>query len=127
MSLLSVSLYLFAPFLILTWKNGIGRKIGAKIDEFIATGSLKKLDTIHHDPTWQAIQTLTTVMGVGPAAAVDFVKRGITTVERELVEENEMNGELIGWFDRGGLLFLFFGADAGADTLYCDNITTLFT
>lgn len=70
--------------------EGIGEKIGAKIDEFIETGRLRKLDKIHDDPTSQAIQLLTSVMGVGPAHAAEFIKRGITTVE-QLRGEKSLN------------------------------------
>ena len=32
--------------LFLTWKQGIGDKIGKKIDEFIKTGKLEKLEKV---------------------------------------------------------------------------------
>lgn len=32
--------------LFLTWKRGIGDKIGKKIDEFIKTGKLEKLEKV---------------------------------------------------------------------------------
>lgn len=61
--------------------QGIGDKIGKKIDEFIKTGKLEKLEKIRSDDTTKAIQQLTRVSGVGPAAARKFVEDGVTTLE----------------------------------------------
>lgn len=60
--------------------NGIGDKIAKKIDEFISTGQLAKLNKIRADDTNVAINELTKVSGIGPAAAAIFVKDGIKTV-----------------------------------------------
>lgn len=60
---------------------GIGDKIGKKIDEFIKTGKLEKLEKIRNDDSTKAIQQLTRVSGNGPAAAKKFVDEGITSVE----------------------------------------------
>lgn len=76
--------------------EGIGAKIGAKIDEYIATGGLKKLDKIQHDPTAQAIQLLTSVVGIGPVAAHEFVKRGITTIDQLRAEKGLNHTQLVG-------------------------------
>jgi DNA polymerase beta len=35
--------------------DGIGKKIGLKIDEILATGKLKKLDTLNEDPKTKAL------------------------------------------------------------------------
>ncbi|KAF6023413.1 POLB [Bugula neritina] len=61
--------------------NGIGAKIGEKIDEFIQTGKLRKLEKIRTDDTSVAINELTKVNGIGPAAAQKLVKEGIMSVE----------------------------------------------
>ncbi|XP_055950643.1 DNA polymerase beta-like [Argiope bruennichi] len=61
--------------------KGVGKKIADKIDEFIDTGKLEKLEKIRKDDTSQAINLLTKVIGIGPAAAQKFVKEGITTIE----------------------------------------------
>ncbi|KAK6187459.1 hypothetical protein SNE40_005484 [Patella caerulea] len=61
--------------------EGIGKQIGKKIDEFIATGSLAKLDKIRASDTNVAITELTKVTGVGPAAAQKFVQEGIMSIE----------------------------------------------
>eukprot|EP00043_Microstomoeca_roanoka_P012925 m.125697 g.125697 ORF g.125697 m.125697 type:complete len:359 (+) comp15626_c6_seq2:160-1236(+) len=60
---------------------GVGQKIGTKIDEFLTTGKLKKLEAIQADPTAQAIQLIAGVVGFGPAAARKYVDQGITTLE----------------------------------------------
>ncbi|XP_064608972.1 DNA polymerase beta-like [Liolophura sinensis] len=61
--------------------DGIGDKIGKKIDEFIRTGKLEKLEKIHKDDKSMAIGELTKVTGVGPAAAAKFVQEGIMSIE----------------------------------------------
>eukprot|EP00730_Choanoeca_flexa_P002709 TRINITY_DN11141_c0_g1_i3.p1 TRINITY_DN11141_c0_g1~~TRINITY_DN11141_c0_g1_i3.p1 ORF type:complete len:291 (+),score=71.22 TRINITY_DN11141_c0_g1_i3:275-1147(+) len=60
--------------------EGVGKKIGAKIDEFLETGKLAKLDKIAADPKAQAIQLFTSVMGIGPAAAGQYAAKGLTTL-----------------------------------------------
>ena len=60
--------------------NGIGDKIAKKIDEFISTGQLAKLNKIRANDTNVAINELTKVSGIGPAAAALFVKDGIMTI-----------------------------------------------
>ncbi|XP_013402656.1 DNA polymerase beta-like isoform X2 [Lingula anatina] len=61
--------------------DGIGDKIGKKIDEIIATGKLQKLEKIRADDTNVAINLLTRVTGIGPAAAQKLVQEGISTIE----------------------------------------------
>ncbi|CAH1111990.1 unnamed protein product [Psylliodes chrysocephalus] len=61
--------------------KGIGDKIGKKIDEFLATGKLQKLENIHGDSKNEAINLLTRVTGIGPAKAHSLVKEGITSLE----------------------------------------------
>ena len=46
------------------------------------TGKLAKLDNIHNDPNAKAISLLTSVMGVGPAGAAEYVRKGITTLDQ---------------------------------------------
>ena len=52
---------------------GVGKQIGLKLDEFLQSGSLQKLDKIKKDDTSQAITELTRVSGIGPASARKFV------------------------------------------------------
>ena len=40
---------------------GVGAKIGAKIDEFLSTGQLAKLEKIAADPTAQVMWLLTSI------------------------------------------------------------------
>ncbi|KAJ2950005.1 hypothetical protein O0L34_g11340 [Tuta absoluta] len=61
--------------------NGIGEKIAMKIDEFLQTGKLKKLENIHQDEEAQAINTLTRVTGIGPVKAAELVRSGIKTID----------------------------------------------
>uniref|UniRef100_A0A8D8Y5W8 DNA polymerase n=1 Tax=Cacopsylla melanoneura TaxID=428564 RepID=A0A8D8Y5W8_9HEMI len=61
--------------------KGIGKSIAKKIDEFLSTGKLRKLDSIREDSTGQAIAELTRVSGIGPAKAKELIIQGITTIE----------------------------------------------
>lgn len=61
--------------------KGIGKKIAEKIDEFLATGKLKKLDKIRQDDTSVALTELTRVSGVGPAKARQLYDAGITDID----------------------------------------------
>lgn len=61
--------------------DGIGEKIAKKIDEFIHTGKLAKLEKIRASDTNKAIGELTKVTGIGPAAAHKLVQEGITSIE----------------------------------------------
>lgn len=70
---------------------GIGDKIGKKIDEFIKTGKLEKLEKIRKDDSSLAIQQLTRVSGIGPAAARKLVDDGITTVEGLKKVQDKLN------------------------------------
>lgn len=46
-------------------QDGVGAKIAEKIDEYLKTGKLKKLDKIRADDTSQAISLLTRISGIG--------------------------------------------------------------
>ncbi|KAF5284918.1 hypothetical protein FQA39_LY16873 [Lamprigera yunnana] len=61
--------------------NGVGDKIGKKIDEFLATGKLQKLENIHNDSASTAINLLTRVSGIGPAKARQLVDSNIKTLD----------------------------------------------
>ncbi|OWR53327.1 DNA polymerase beta [Danaus plexippus plexippus] len=61
--------------------NGVGEKISKKIDEFLQTGKLRKLENIHNDEKAQAISLLTRVSGIGPVKAADLIDKGIKTLE----------------------------------------------
>jgi len=54
--------------------DGIGAKIGAKIDEILASGKLNKLKTYQNDPELMALDLMQQVSGIGPAAAKKFVQ-----------------------------------------------------
>ncbi|XP_072938673.1 DNA polymerase beta-like [Epargyreus clarus] len=77
--------------------KGVGKKIAAKIDEFLQTGKLKKLENIHNDEKAQAIQLLTRVSGIGPVKAAELVTNGIKTIEDLENNKNKLNhNQLIG-------------------------------
>merc|ERR1712126_748265 len=69
--------------------NGIGDKIGKKIDEFIQTGKLSKLEKIRNDDTNVALNLLTRVSGIGPAKAKTLLDAGISTIEQLREPENQ--------------------------------------
>ncbi|KAA0202395.1 hypothetical protein HAZT_HAZT009249 [Hyalella azteca] len=62
--------------------KGIGKKIALKIDEFLATGKLEKLEKIRGDETSTALKELARVSGVGPTKARQLYDEGITTIEQ---------------------------------------------
>lgn len=61
--------------------DGVGKEIAKKIDEFLQTGTLKKLEKIRNDDTSSSINFLTRVTGIGPAAARKFFDEGVKTLE----------------------------------------------
>ncbi|XP_019346611.1 DNA polymerase beta isoform X2 [Alligator mississippiensis] len=71
--------------------EGVGAKIAEKIDEFLATGKLRKLEKIRQDDTSSSINFLTRVSGIGPAAARKFVDEGIKTLEDLRKNEHKLN------------------------------------
>lgn len=71
--------------------NGVGQKIKEKIDEFLTTGKLRKIEKIRTDDTTVAINLLTRVTGIGPAAARKFVDDGIVTIEDLKKNEDKLN------------------------------------
>ncbi|KAJ8675684.1 hypothetical protein QAD02_011470 [Eretmocerus hayati] len=60
---------------------GIGDKIAKKIDEFLETGKLRKLEDINKDENNVAINLLTRVTGIGPSKAKELVEAGIKSIE----------------------------------------------
>lgn len=71
--------------------EGIGEKIAKKIDEFIQTGKLEKLEKIRASDTNVAIQELTRVTGIGPAAAQKLVQEGICSIEELRKHPDKLN------------------------------------
>lgn len=77
--------------------NGIGEKISKKIDEFLQTGKLRKLENIHQDENAQALSLLTRVSGIGPVKAADLLNAGIKTLDDLRNNKNKLNHhQLIG-------------------------------
>ncbi|XP_060106808.1 DNA polymerase beta [Heteronotia binoei] len=71
--------------------DGVGAKIAEKIDEFLSTGKLRKLEKIRQDDTSSSINFLTRVSGIGPAAARKLVDEGIKTLEDLKKNEHKLN------------------------------------
>lgn len=71
--------------------DGVGAKIAEKIDEFLSTGKLRKLEKIRQDDTSSSINFLTRVSGIGPAAARKLVDEGIKTLEDLKRNESKLN------------------------------------
>uniref|UniRef100_A0A8C4QZ14 DNA polymerase n=1 Tax=Eptatretus burgeri TaxID=7764 RepID=A0A8C4QZ14_EPTBU len=71
--------------------DGVGDKIAKKIDEFLTTGKLRKLEKIREDDSSSAINLLTRVSGVGPAAARKLVEEGIDSLEALQKNEHKLN------------------------------------
>ena len=47
------------------FKEGVGAKIAAKIDEFLSTGTLEKLEKVRKDEASQVISLFSRITGVG--------------------------------------------------------------
>uniref|UniRef100_A0A8C2FDC1 DNA polymerase n=1 Tax=Cyprinus carpio TaxID=7962 RepID=A0A8C2FDC1_CYPCA len=71
--------------------DGVGAKIAEKIDEFLTTGKLGKLEKIRSDDTSSSINFLTRVTGIGPAAARKFYDEGIRNLEDLKKIEHKLN------------------------------------
>ena len=69
----------------------VGQKIGEKIDEFLDTGKLRKLEKIRSDDTSVAINLMTRVAGIGPAKAQELVRGGIMTIEDLRENQDKLN------------------------------------
>ncbi|XP_020278896.1 DNA polymerase beta-like [Pseudomyrmex gracilis] len=69
---------------------GIGVKIAKKIDEFLQTGKLQKLEDIKKDENNVAISLLARVSGIGPAKAKELVDAGIKTLEELKKHQNKL-------------------------------------
>lgn len=71
--------------------DGVGEKIAKKIDELLSTGNLEKLQKIRADDTSTAINLLTRISGIGPAAARKLVDDGITSLEELRKRPEKLN------------------------------------
>ncbi|XP_027023011.1 DNA polymerase beta [Tachysurus fulvidraco] len=71
--------------------DGVGAKIAEKIDEYLTTGKLRKLEKIRNDDTSSSINFLTRVTGIGPAAARKFYDEGVKTLDDLRKIEHKLN------------------------------------
>ncbi|KAI5702445.1 hypothetical protein M8J75_000184 [Diaphorina citri] len=69
--------------------EGVGKSIAKKIDEFLSTGKLRKLDSIREDSTAKTISELTRVSGIGPAKAKELIDQGILSIN-ELKDHEDL-------------------------------------
>jgi DNA polymerase beta len=61
---------------------GIGKGIGARIDEILKTGTLTELNEVRvTDDKTRIINELTTVTGIGEANALRFIEQGVTGLD----------------------------------------------
>jgi len=60
---------------------GVGKKIAAKIEDFVATGTLRQLEERRKDPHLQAIRLFNTIYGVGPKTAKVWADKGLRTLD----------------------------------------------
>lgn len=71
--------------------KGIGEKIAKKIDEFLQSGKLQKLENIHQDEEARTISLFTRVSGIGPVKAADLFKIGLRTIEDLKNNKSKLN------------------------------------
>lgn len=69
----------------------IGEKIAKKIEEFLDTGKLQKLENIHQDKTSQSISLFTRISGIGPAKARKLVQEGLSTIDDLKEHKDKLN------------------------------------
>jgi DNA polymerase beta len=74
--------------------EGIGAKIQLKIQEIIATGSLKAATEARSQVPIEAFQALLGVHGIGPVKAKDLIDSGITSIE-QLRKASAENSKLL--------------------------------
>ena len=74
--------------------EGIGAKIQLKIQEIIATGSLKAATEARSELPIEAFQALLGVHGIGPVKAKDLIDSGITSIE-QLRKASAENSKLL--------------------------------
>ncbi|KAK2586716.1 hypothetical protein KPH14_011751 [Odynerus spinipes] len=70
---------------------GIGPKIAQKVDEYLQTGKLRKLEEINKDENNVAINLLTRVSGIGPAKAKELVDAGIKNLDSLRKHQDKLN------------------------------------
>uniref|UniRef100_A0A3Q1EIA0 DNA polymerase n=1 Tax=Acanthochromis polyacanthus TaxID=80966 RepID=A0A3Q1EIA0_9TELE len=79
--------------------DGVGAKIAEKIDEFLQTGKLRKLEKIRNDDTSSSINFLTRVTGIGYVASstsLNVVYLDIYSKKRIIRNQNALNDQFIG-------------------------------
>ncbi|RYH12931.1 hypothetical protein EON65_36920, partial [archaeon] len=62
--------------------KGIGSSMREKIEEIMATGSLRKLSFFKSDPKIQALSNISQIWGVGEKTASQLIKQGFTSIEQ---------------------------------------------
>jgi len=76
---------------------GIGKSIGAKIDEYLQSGKIQAVEKIRASKNNRAINELASVLGIGPKKAKKFAERGINTLDDLKKHKEELtNAQKIG-------------------------------
>lgn len=85
--------------------DGIGKKIEAKIEQYLSTGKIKKLENNRGDETGAAITQMTRIMGIGPAHANKLVNQDkITSIEE--LRKHPKRDQLLNKTQQLGLKYL---------------------
>ncbi len=87
--------------------KGIGDKIGAKIDEILATGGLQKLDETRQDETLKALTELSSVHGIGPKMAKTLMDEHKVTSIVGLTKFDQDNPTVLNAAQKLGLQYHF--------------------
>ncbi|XP_063711789.1 DNA polymerase beta-like [Symsagittifera roscoffensis] len=81
---------------------GVGKQIGLKLEEFLKTGTLEKLNKIKKDDNAAAITELTRVSGIGPTNA----RKLVTENNIKTLEDLKKNAHLLNHHQKIGLEYL---------------------
>merc|ERR1712198_751074 len=71
--------------------RGIGSSIADKIDEFLTTGKVQKLEAAKKKACIPVVELFTQISGIGPSKARELIKQGITTLDQLQKHKNLLN------------------------------------
>jgi DNA polymerase beta len=70
-------------------KDGVGKQILLKINQYLKTGQIEKLEKVKSSDEVSLINQLVRISGVGPVAARDFITKGIKSIDDLKKKEND--------------------------------------
>uniref|UniRef100_A0A674CUN8 DNA polymerase n=1 Tax=Salmo trutta TaxID=8032 RepID=A0A674CUN8_SALTR len=76
--------------------DGVGKEIAKKIDEFLQTGTLKKLEKIRNDDTSSSINFLTRVTGIGYVFCTVYYINTVVLLDLKKIEHKLNHHQQIG-------------------------------